>query len=362
MKKSPRLPRSLAFLLPLLSQAVLNAATPPPAPERPDVVQDGLHYSPDGVLRSSQDADCMDDAINVLQYYPGFSDKLVEIPAPTLAIESKHPRLDGATALSPVYSAAAQAIYKNINFSLLGMEETKVGVSSTPVAYSNLINGDADVIFCAQPSSDQLAQAKAAGVELQLTPIGREAFVFFVNEANPVDTLTSDQVRAIYTKRVTNWSEVGGSEAAILPFQRPPNSGSQTATEQQVMRGVAMAPPLKEERLQSMVGIVVATAAYRNAPNAIGYSFRFFVTTMTDVKNIKLLKIDGVAPTVETIRDGTYPYAGNFYAITTNKTANAPHVRELIAWFLSEQGQKLIDDTGYVSLGKNGANGATSGK
>jgi len=57
-------------------------------------------------------------------------------------------------------------------------------------------------------------------------------------------------------------------------------------------------------------------------------------------------------PTVETIRDGTYPYANNFYAITTNKTANNPHVRELIAWFLSPQGQKLIDDTGYVSLGK----------
>ena len=217
-----------------------------------------------------------------------------------------------------------------------------------------LIKGRADVIFCAQPSSDQIAKAKAAGVELQLTPIGREAFVFFVNKANPVETLTSDQVRALYTKRITNWSEVGGRDEKILPFQRPENSGSQTAMEQQVMRGMAMAAPMKGEQMQSMGGIIVATAMYHNAPNAIGYSFRFFVTTMEGdkAKNIKLLKIDGVAPTVETIRDGTYPYAGNFYAITTNKTANAPHVQELIAWFLSEQGQKLIDDTGYVSLGK----------
>lgn len=72
---------------------------------------------------------------------------------------------------------------------------------------------------------------------------------------------------------------------------------------------------------------------------------------MADAKGIKLLKIDGVAPKVETIRDGTYPYAGNFYAITTNKTAHNPHIQELTAWFLSAQGQKLIEDSGYVALG-----------
>jgi phosphate transport system substrate-binding protein len=100
-----------------------------------------------------------------------------------------------------------------------------------------------------------------------------------------------------------------------------------------------------------MDGIVRAAAAYRNAGNAIGYSFRFFVTTMAGAEGIKLLKIDGVAPTVETIRGGTYPYTGNLYAVTTNKTADNPHVQELIAWFLSPQGQRLIEDAGYVSLG-----------
>ncbi|MDR1011814.1 MAG: hypothetical protein LBM04_11955 [Opitutaceae bacterium] len=72
---------------------------------------------------------------------------------------------------------------------------------------------------------------------------------------------------------------------------------------------------------------------------------------MTGTKGIKLLKIDGVAPTVETIRGGAYPYTGNLYAVTTNKTADNPHVQELIAWFLSPQGQRLIEDAGYVSLG-----------
>ena len=296
----------------------------------------------------------MDDRMYESRYGP-FSRRnaLVEIKAPTLTITRRHPRLDGATALYPVYEVAARAIYKDVFPAHRGESMKRVRVSTTPRAYENLIKGRADVIFCAQPSPAQIAAAKAKGIEFQLTPLGREAFVFFVNEANPVETLTGDQLRAIYKKEIANWSGVGGADKAILPFQRPPGSGSQTAMEVQVMRGAPMAAPLKEERIRGMGGIVLATAAYRNADNAIGYSFRFFVTTMTGTKGVKLLKIDGVEPTVETIRDGTYPYTGNLYAVTTNKSENRPHVRELIAWFLGPQGQKLIEDAGYVALGKN---------
>jgi len=305
----------------------------------------------------------MEDTIYTWQYNPLMkNNRLVVIKSPTLTIDRKHPRVDGATALYPVYAAACGTIYTNVPERVFrstwssqrvhGLEKL-VGVSTTPRAYEQLMRGKVDVIFCAQPSPAQIAEAKERGIEFRLTPIGREAFVFFVNEANLVDGLTTAQIRAIYKKEIVNWSEVDGRlEAAILPFQRPKNSGSQTAMEMQVMRGEPMAMPLKEEQIRGMGGIVVQTAAYRNAPNAIGYSFRFFVTTMTGVKNIKLLKIDGVAPTPGTIRDGTYPYSNNFYAITTNRTANNPHVQELIAWFLSEQGQALIEATGYVPLAK----------
>jgi len=307
----------------------------------------------DSVVRLSQEVERVDDKIYTEPYVPfRNNNKLAKIPSPTLEILDNHPRLDGATALYPVYAAAAQAIYKIHTFVTPAYVQMYTAVSTTPKAYENLIEGRADIIFCAQPSPAQIAAAKAKGVEFHLTPIGREAFVFFVNEANPVDTLTTAQVRAIYTRRVTNWSEVGGRKEKILPFQRPADSGSQTAMEQQVMRGATMTTPLKEEQMRGMGGIVIETAAYRNAPNAIGYSFRFFVTTMTGVKNIKLLKIDGIAPTPETIRDGTYPYSNNFYAITTNRTANNPRVQELIAWFLSPQGQQLIESTGYIPLAK----------
>ncbi|MFD2879322.1 PstS family phosphate ABC transporter substrate-binding protein [Paenibacillus rhizoplanae] len=100
--------------------------------------------------------------------------------------------------------------------------------TSTSEAYKRLIAGNADIIFAAAPSLAQTKQAKLAGRELKLTPIGREAFAFFVNKRNPVDSLSIDQIKDIYSGTVTNWKEVGGKKASIRAFQREENSGSQT--------------------------------------------------------------------------------------------------------------------------------------
>ena len=172
--------------------------------------------------------------------------------------------------------------------------------------------------------------------------------MFFVHTDNPVDGLTSDQIRAIYTKRIVNWKEVGGRDEKILPFQRPQGSGSQTAFERKVMRDAPLPPPLREEFARGMGGVIQRVAAYHNSSQAIGYSFRVYTSAMNAGNGIKLLKIDGVAPTREHIRSGEYPYTVDLYAATAG-TAN-PNVPALVAWFLGAQGQELIDATGYVSL------------
>ena len=79
--------------------------------------------------------------------------------------------------------------------------------NKTSQAYYNLIHGDADVIFVSEPSDDIIQQAKEAGVTFEMTGIGRDAFVFVTNEENPVDSLTLDQIRAIYSgKSMASWS------------------------------------------------------------------------------------------------------------------------------------------------------------
>ena len=286
------------------------------------------------------------DQIELEPYHPYEPDnRLVKVSEPGLTISENYPRLDGATAAYPVYAAAAQALYA-------GAQDKGVhaylNCSKTSEAYQKLIDGNADIIFALQPSQEQLTAAKAAGVTLHFTPIAKEAFVFFVNEDNPVNGLTTAQIRAIYTKALKNWSELGGADQKIIAFQRPPNSGSQTALEEMVMKGEKLARAPREEVAVSMGGIIQQVASYQNARGAIGYSFRYYATRMNPIKGIKLLAIDGIAPTPETVRSGAYPYTAELYAITAG--SKNPHTQELINWFLSPAGQKMIEETGYVGI------------
>ncbi|WP_139192783.1 PstS family phosphate ABC transporter substrate-binding protein [Anaerobacillus arseniciselenatis] len=290
-----------------------------------------------------------DAEVNLREYAPFSEDsKLVSLPeTATLKMEGQLPVLDGATALYPVYGAFVEATYPEKNYDFYRSE---VMCSKTDQAYEKLINGDADIIFAAGPSKRQIDLAKKRGVELKLTPIGREAFVFFVNSRNSVEGLTIEQIQGIYSGEVTNWSEVGGNSASIRAFQRPDDSGSQTAL-QNLMEGKTLMTPLKEDVVAGMGGIIEQTAQYRNYNNALGYSFRYFSTDMIENDEIRHLKINGVPPSVETIRTGEYPLAAEFYAITAG--SDNPNIDAFIEWILSPQGQYIIEETGYVPLNLN---------
>ena len=267
-------------------------------------------------------------------------------------------RLDGATALYPVYAAFVQTTFPEGEYRVYDGTDDGYGqvtCSGTTEAYQRLIQGRTDMIFAAGPSEDQLAKAEAAGVELHLTPIGREAFVFFVNSNNEVDELTVEQIQGIYSGKITSWKEVGGSNKKIRPFQRAENSGSQTALER-LMGDIPIIEPEKRDRIAGMGGIIKEVASYKNYDNAIGFSFRFYSTEMVKNGDIKLLALDGVEPSKETIRDGSYPISNNFYAVTAAPVGEpAPQQTDdtlgaFLNWILSDQGQELIEKTGYVSL------------
>ena len=262
----------------------------------------------------------------------------------TLQLTDDLPKLDGATALYPLYAAIVEATYPEKSYPIF---DSEVMVSTTQYAYENLFNGAADMIFAAAPSTAQRETAERKGLELQMTPIGREAFVFFVNQKNPIDNLTVDQIRDIYMGKVTNWEQVGGNNDEIRAFQRPEDSGSQSAI-QSLMKGLPLMKPPSKDVVTGMGGIINEVTQYRNYKNAIGFTFRFYSTEMVDNEKIKLLEIDGVAPTKENIRANTYPITSEFYIVTAG-TEN-PNVEQLIEWILSEQGQDLVEKVGYVPL------------
>ena len=282
----------------------------------------------------------------------------LEEEAPFRFAWTQRPRLDGATALYPVYAAFVQAVYPegyNENDYWPQKSGQWVRCSGTIQAYSRLIRGETEMIFAAGPSQAQLEAAEKAGVQLHLTPIGREAFVFFVNSKNPVTGLTVEQIQGIYTGEITNWSQVGGKNQSIRPFQRAENSGSQTAL-QNLMAGLPLMEPEERDRIGGMGGIISEVASYKNYKNAIGFSFRYYATEMEAEDEIRLLALNGVAPTKETIRDGSYPIASEFYAVTASRIGQPapqeddPELAALLDWILSDQGQEIIERTGYVSL------------
>jgi len=279
----------------------------------------------------------------------------------TLKFEDPTIDLDGATALYPVYAAFVQAVYPEGKYDINDFKYNEgegygqVTCTGTIEAYQRLIEGKTDIIFCAAPSADQLALAESMGVELHLTPIGREAFVFFVNSENPVTGLTVEDIQGIYTGEIRNWKELGGKNQKIRPYQRAENSGSQSAL-LRLMEGLPLMEPEKEDRIAGMGGIITQVASYRNHKNAIGFSFRFYSTEMVENQQIRLLALNGVEPTKETIRSGEYPISSNFFAITASPIGQpAPEesnedLRALIDWILSDQGQEIIEKTGYVGV------------
>jgi phosphate transport system substrate-binding protein len=295
----------------------------------------------------------IDDTVQLVYYYPGGSvntSRLVILEEESiLRLYRNLPILDGATALFPVYASFVNAVYPR-GYYYPYNSDSILRCSTTATAYDNLLEGIVDIIFCTEPSEYHLNKAKELGVEFNLTPIGKDAFVFFVNRNNPVDNLTSLQIKEIYSGRTTNWYSINGIDANIIAYQRPENSGSQTAL-QIIMEGTPISEPIRETIADGMGDMVNKVSSYRNYENAIGYSFLFFTTEMVRDQEIKLLAIDNIAPKKENILNGTYPFSGYFYAITLgNENEN---IKLLIEWILSEQGQYLIERTGYIPIYEN---------
>jgi phosphate transport system substrate-binding protein len=283
-------------------------------------------------------------------YYP-FGPKIKYLnEKATLKLFDNLPRVDGATALYPLYSAFVTAVYppeKGTEYNYYE-RNSYILCSRTDAAYQRLLNGEVDIIFCAEPSDSQLEMAKNMHKEFKLMPIGREAFVFFVNRKNPVNNIKTKDIRNIYSGKITNWKDITGIDKEIIAYHRPENSGSQTILEH-IMGDTKIMEPLQENMIASMGGMFQQVSAYKNYENAIGYSFLFYSREMVANDEIKLLALDNVMPNKENMENGRYPFIVDFYAITLgNETENTAL---FINWILSPQGQKLIEDTGYVPIG-----------
>ncbi|MCD8357113.1 MAG: substrate-binding domain-containing protein [Clostridia bacterium] len=283
--------------------------------------------------------------IDVGAYLPHNAESdLVHIDA-SLKLTEDLPVLDGAAALVPVYAAFVDAVYPAGSVTYEGgsfsddnyygenfAADSKMQYNNTVRGYQAVVDGATDILFCAAPSAKQKQYAEEQGVDLVYVPIGREAFVFFVNENNPVDALSVEQIRDIYAGKYTNWAEVGGANRVINPVTRLSGSGSQS-----VMDAFMGKQQIARKSLFAIVGA------------SIGFSFRYYVDGMVGNEAVKMLSLNGVYPSAENIQNGSYPIISDFYAIYRADNANK-NIPILIDWILSGEGQEIIEESGYVRI------------
>ncbi len=263
----------------------------------------------------------------------------------SLKLVDNLPVLDGAAALVPVYAAIIHNVYPEDCVTYEGGKfsddnyygenfatDSAMQYKNTVRGYEAIVDGTTDILFCAGPSEEQKQYAIDKGVELVYVPIGLEGFVFFVNEKNPVNDLTVEQVRKIYAGEYMNWSEVGGSNRVINPVTRLKGSGSQTTFE-------------------AFMGDyeIGKKSFFAITGGSIGFSFRYYMDGIVENDSVKMLSLNGVYPSSENIQNGSYPIVAQFYAIYRADNENE-NIQVLIDWILSEEGQQLIEESGYVPI------------
>ena len=283
--------------------------------------------------------------INVHEYLPFREDsKIVKIDSETLKLTGDLPVIDGAAAFFPVYSAFVNAVYPETTELYDGVFED----NNTPGGYQLLAEKGIDLFLGVYPSEEQKAYAEECDTTFVYTPVGTEAFVFFVHKDNPIDNLTTEQIKGIYSGEITNWKQIGGKNEEIAAFQRNEGSGSQSMLKRFMGDTPIMEAPT--EMVNSMMsGIIEKVSDYRSKSNSIGFSFRYYVEGIIQNPDIKMLSVDGVAPTAENIRNGSYPIVTPMYAVTYEENTNE-NVDLLLQWILSEEGQYIIEETGYVGV------------
>jgi len=220
--------------------------------------------------------------------------------------------------------------------------------SNTHKSFVNLIDDKVEVIITARSiSRDEKAYAEEQGVTLIEMPIARDALAFMVNLKNPINNLSIEQIQGIYTGDIVNWSEVGGLDCMIKPYVRNRNSGSQEKFETMVMAGLTI-----KDFPEMQIGTTMMTPYYQIEQDTAGIAFTpfYYYKVMVGSGSTKAIGVNDVAMTKENIITGAYPYTSNVYTAVRSDIDKSSVAYRLFEFLTSEEGQAIVDESGYVPL------------
>jgi len=213
------------------------------------------------------------------------------------------------------------------------------------VGIAALIDGEIDIATASREiDANETEAAKTNGINPVKTTVAYDGITVVVNPANPVSNLTFDQLRGIYNGSINNWKDVGGEDSEIVVISRDSSSGTYKDFQKDVLKGDEYRP---DALTQPATGGVVSEVSQNT--NAIGYIGFAYIDS--SIKALNLDKGNGsVAPTAESILDGSYPLSRSLYFYTNGEPSEL--VKEFIDFVISENGQKIVTTVGYIPLKK----------
>jgi len=261
------------------------------------------------------------------------------------AFRDHYPFIDGSTTMVPL---AMEFARQHLGLGD-GQAQQYANFSTTGVAYEKLFTRNfVDLFIGTMPGGNELALAAQNGVTPVIKPICWDSFVFIAHKDNPVESLTIEQLRGIFSGEILNWKELGGANLRIRAYQREPGAGSQTGMEKLIMQGTPIAGHAAVSVITGMGALVEAVAADEMA--GIGYTYSYYIENLYKNAAIKVLQIDGIAPTNGNVASGAYPLSMERYGVIRQGDEQAA-AGLFLDWILSEEGQACVAQAGYIPLG-----------
>ena len=266
---------------------------------------------------------------------------------PIIDIEN-YPKVDAALPMQNLANAFES------NFTGKNIDSIRNNYTGENMVYIKLVDGYADIVISKEPTAEEMEYAQRKGIDIEYTPIVIDPFVFYTSNNNSIRGLSLDQIRRIYTEKVTRWSEVGGDDFEIKAFQRNANSNDQKAMISMVMQDTEISNPLTEEIDANGVPVNIVSD-YDNGDYSLGYSFYSYANTVYDISNkdvldgIKLLKVDDIEPSYENIQNGKYTLAITYYIAIRKDSEEGGTVRKIRDAMISNRGKMVAKEAGYVT-------------
>ena len=277
-----------------------------------------------------------------------------------------YPKVDGSTSTEPLNKVIAckllgikyewefsetrsWGIEPNLQKNNSSKFNSRIKSSQTHESFINLIDKSANLILSARKMSpDEKKYADAARVSLIETPIALDAFVFIVNEVNPIESLTIKQIQDIYTGETTNWEEVDGNDAEINPYVRNSNSGSQELMESLVMKDLKIMefPESRDNVIFNMQGAVEKVIL---DVNSICYTIFYYKEHIVRDILTKYIAIEGIYPDKKNIGNKSYPLVAEVYAVIRSDLDESSMAYKVYEWLQTEEGKQVIRESGYLT-------------